>query len=634
MKISKAKFLLYFSTLIVLYHIAVAGNLVNWFGIFIPSQSHRAVTLAVALILIYLLFDIKNKEKDFIKWYDVVLILSAVVSLGYVIMFPDNIVRYSMYGALDLKGMFLALMLWIPLLEALRRKIGWTLPIIILVLVGITVFQNVLPGILHGSGYPLERLLYSSYVGVRGIFGLPLGVASTILLIFLVFGALLQKAGAGKWFIDLAMAITGRSRGGPAKASVVSSAFFGSVSGSPSSNVATTGNITIPLMKQTGYRSSFAGATEAVASTGGQILPPIMGAIAFVMMEWLNVPYAQIAMAALIPALLYFFVAFMSVHFQACKTNVQPLKRNELPNLVKVFKEGWYYLLPLVVLVYFLVIKHLPPAVAGIYSLPVLIAISFLSKYKENHLNIKNIMEAFNTAVIRWLTVVVITASVGILVGALNLSGLGLKFSRFVIDISGENLILTLVLVGICALILGMGLDAIPAYITLATLLAPAIVALGVPEISAHLFVVYWGLASFITPPVCIAVYVAIGISGSSVWKTGWEAMKIGAAAYVIPFAFVLNPELMLMGDWQSIIFKVIIVSISCVFIASALQGYGFKSMNFMERIVLVIGALLMIYPSVYFLGVGLTISVLIYLRQIFSVKFSEKNIPNNQKTT
>ena len=306
-----------------------------WPGFFIPDQVHGAISLAAALSVIFLTIPAVGAhpgiapdpaaEKRRPSLFDLVLTASALISLGYVVFFYQDMLDYSLYGFLDTKGIILALMLCLPLFEAVRRTTGVTLPILVSLLVLGTVFQNVLPGVLYGRGYDIDRLLYSSYVGESGIFGLPLNVASNIIIVFVLFGALMEASGAGRWFLQLALAITGWSRGGPAKAAVVSSALFGSISGSPSANVATTGVFTIPLMKQIGYRASFAGAVEAVSSTGGMILPPVMGAIAFVMAEWIDRPYSEIAFAAFVPAVLYYLIVFVSVHLQAHRDGVKPL---------------------------------------------------------------------------------------------------------------------------------------------------------------------------------------------------------------------------------------------------------------------------------------------------------------------
>jgi TRAP transporter 4TM/12TM fusion protein len=622
--LSKSRILLWSTTLIAIYHIIVAGNLLTWLGIFIPPQVHRAVSLSSALVLIFILSR-AGKEQGKVPWYDYVLITGTLLGLGFVIFFYERILDYSTYGFLDNTGIFLSLLVVIPLLEAIRRKAGWILPMIILTFLFITMFQKFLPGILYGQGYPLDRLLYSAYVGSSGIFGLPLNVASTVIIIFLIFGALLERAGAGQWFMNLALSLTGWSRGGPAKAAVLSSALFGSISGSPSGNVATTGVVTIPLMKSIGYKAPFAGAVEAVASTGGQILPPVMGAIAFVMAEWIGVPYGQIAIAALVPALLYFLITFVSVHLQAHKSGIKAMSRAELPNLKKVFKEGWFYLIPLVALVYFLIYKEYSPTMSGIYCFPFLIAVSFMAKDKVLWLTPKKIMSALQSAVTSWVMIAAITGSVGIMVGALELSGLGIKFSHFILDIAGGNLLLTLLFVGIASLILGMGLDSIPAYITLATLMVPALIQLGIPDISAHLFVVYWGLASFITPPVCIAVFVACGISGSKVWETGGEAIRLGIASFIIPFAFVLSPGLLLKGSLEEILLAIGTALIGAILLACGIQGFALTHLNMFQRVLLVTSGIFLIAPGIILPLIGLGVAVVILL---WSKKNVDKSIP------
>ncbi len=598
-----------YATVIVLYHIVIVGNLAAMAGFFIPDQIHGAISLAAALSVIFLTIpatgghpgiarDPSTKHRPSI--FDYMLTASALISLGYIVFFYQDMLDYSLYGFLDTKGIVLALMLCLPLFEAVRRATGITLPILVSLLVLGTVFQNVLPGVLYGRGYDIDRLLYSAYVGESGIFGLPLNVASNIIIVFVLFGAAMEASGAGRWFLQLALAITGWSRGGPAKAAVVSSALFGSISGSPSANVATTGVFTIPLMKQIGYRASFAGAVEAVASTGGMILPPVMGAIAFVMAEWIDRPYSEIAFAAFVPALLYYLVVFVSVHLQAHRDDVQPLPLADLPKLGAVFREGWFYLIPIAALVYFLLIKGYPPGMAGILSLPFAIGVSFLSRNRADWILPRSFVDVSVRAVRGWITVAAITAFVGIMIGAMELSGVGIKISTFILDLSGGNLIITLVLIGMASFILGMGLDSIPVYITLATLMAPALIKLGVPDIAAHLFVVYWGLASFFTPPLCIAVFVAVAISGARLWETGGEAVRLGIAAFIVPFAFVLSPGLLLQGSVFKITWAIATALVGAVLLACGIRGYALSVLDPLRRLVLIVAGLLMIGPGLY----------------------------------
>jgi TRAP transporter 4TM/12TM fusion protein len=609
-----------FATAIVVYHIVIVGNLAAMAGIFVPDQVHGAISLAAALVVIFVLRPAGGGHLGAGRdaggpprrptWFDLLLIASSLISLGFVVLFHDAILDYSLYGFLDSKGIVLAAMICLPLVEAVRRTTGITLPLLVTALVLLTVYQNYLPGVLYGRGYDFDRLLYSAYIGESGIFGLPLNVATNIIIVFVLFGALMEVSGAGKWFLRLALAVTGWSRGGPAKAAVVSSALFGSISGSPSANVATTGVFTIPLMKQIGYRPAFAGAVEAVASTGGQILPPVMGAIAFVMAEWIRKPYSEIAFAAFVPALLYFVIVFVSVHVQAHRDGVKPMPRADLPKLGAVFREGWYYLIPIAALVYFLFMRAYPPGMAGILTLPFVIGASFLSRDRSDWINPRNFVIACQRTVRSWVTIAAITAFVGIMIGALELSGVGVKISTFILQLSGGDLIVTLVLVGLSSFILGMGLDSIPVYVTLATLMAPALIQLGVSDVAAHLFVVYWGLASFFTPPLCIAVYVAIAISGGKLWETGWEAVRLGIAAFIIPFAFVLDDGLLLQGSLSHIAWAIASALIGAIFLACGLRGFAFTILDPIRRLALIAGGILMIGPGLYPPLAGLALSV------------------------
>ena len=617
------------ATGVAVYHLAVLSELPGFLGFFLPNQIHLAVSVACALLIIFTLrratarHDVADDDVAAgvrrVPWYDYVLMAATLVGAGYVVLFFDAVQDYGMYGELDTRGVIIALCLAVPLLEAIRRTTGWALPIIVLTFVFGTMFQRFLPGLLYGKGYPLERLLYSAYVGESGIFGLPLNVAANIVIMFLVLGALFQASGAGRWFIDVALSLTGWSRGGPAKAAVVASALFGSISGSPSSNAATTGVFTIPMMIKIGYRPAFAGAVEAVASTGGQILPPVMGAIAFVMAEWIEVPYSEVVIAALVPALLYFLIVFVSVHLQAQKDGIAALPRAELPRLWPALRSGWHYLISIGALIWLLLIDKYPPGMAAMYTSVVVVATSFLSRNRNDWLTLSRIMFAFEDGVRRWVVVAAITGSVGIMIGALELSGVGIKLSSFIVDLAGGNLYLTLFLVGAASLIVGMGLDAIPAYVTLATLMAPALVDRGVPLMAAHLFVVYWGLASFYTPPMCIVVYVTIGISGSRVWETGWEAMRIGIAAFLIPFAFAINEGLMLRGGIEKIMLATGTAVIGAVLVAAGVRGYLTRPLNPFECIAVLVAGILFILPGYQLPLAGLAILVTVLALQRFA---------------
>lgn len=621
MSIDGSRLVVWFTATVALYHFVAIAQLPSFLGLFVPTNVHLALSLSAALALVFLLLPAKGRKHGEdteaagklrrIPWYDWLFMISGLTSTGFVIFFYESILEYGEYGYLDTKGVVLALMMVVPVLEAVRRTTGWALPIIILFFVFITVFQKFLPGLLYGQGFPIENLLYSSYVGDAGIFGLPLGIAANIVIVFLVFGALMQLAGASNWFMELALALTGWSRGGPAKAAVVASAMFGSISGSPSGNSATTGVFTIPMMKNIGYTPAFAAAVEAVASTGGIILPPVMGAIAFIMAEWINVSYASIVIAAAVPASLYFLIVFVSVHLQARKDGIEALPASRIPRFWPAFFGGWYYLIPMVVLIYFLVIKTFPPGIAGTYACGSVIVTSFLCKDRANWLTPRRLIQAFDEGTRRWITVASITAAVGIMIGALELSGVGIKVSRFVVELAGGDLLLTLILVGLISLIVGMGLDATPAYITLATLMAPALIRLDVSPMAAHLFVIYWGLASFFTPPTCIAVFVTSSIANSKVWPTGWESVKLGIAAFLIPFAFVYNSGLLLDGSLAKIATAVVTAIVGAGLLAAGIRGYLTALLNPVQRLLLMAAGLLFIAPGLGLPAIGLALAAL-----------------------
>lgn len=588
-----------------LYHLVVVGRTFIYLGVFFPTPFHRAVSLTCALLLAYLVHMRRRGPANRGRWWDAALLALGLAPLGFILLFYERVTDYDEYGFLDPPGMVLAFALAFSLLVALKRAVGWVLVTIICVFLFVARFQNLLPGLLFGKGYAWDRLSYAVYVPGEGIFGVPLGVASTIVIVFLIFAHLLQKAGVGEWFSELALALAGWTRGGAAKTAVLASAFFGTISGSPSANAATTGAVTIPLMVRAGYRPGFAGGVEAASSAGGQILPPVMGAIAFVMADFLGAPYYQVALAAALPALLYFVIVFMGVDFEAARQGLAGLPRNELPSLGATFRKGWFFLLPIGAMIYLMLVQKFDPDMAGIFSLPLLVAVSFLSRDRGKRLYPGHVRSALVAAVKAWVPLAILTAAVGMLVAALGLSGLGTKFSRALVDLSGGNLPIALALVGLASLILGMGMDSLPAYITVATLCAPALVLMGVPDIAAHLFVVYWGLASHITPPVCVTVFVTCSISGAGIWETGKHAVRLAIGKYLLPFSFALHPALLLRGSWDSVALAAVSALVGAVSLSAGTIGYGLRVLTWPVRCVLIAGGVLLILPGWNMLAAG-----------------------------
>jgi len=452
---------------------------------------------------------------------------------------------------------------------------------------------------------------------------------------FLVFSQILRVIGGSDWFIKLALCLVGTMRGGPAKAAVVASALFGSISGSPSGNAAGTGIVTIPLMKKAGYSSEFSAAVEATASTGGQILPPVMGAVGFVIAEWLEMTYLGVITAIFVPACLYFIVLFYGVDIEARKRKLMGLKRQDITPMVEVFKEGWFYLLPLAILIYFLVFAQYPPEISAFYSMLVMFVMGLFVDINRKRLSVPSLLDAklrlnklvlgIGEGVKLWVRVATICAAVGILVGCFTQSGVGLKTAAFIIKISGQHLILVLLFSAITAYILGMGLDTLPLYITLAILVAPALEELGVPPIHAHLFVLFWGLTSFITPPLCLAVYVTSAIAESGVWKTGLQAMRLGVVLFIVPFAFVYYPGLLLgHGPFDETLLAVGVTLLATVGIVGGMMGFLIVKVNWMKRFLLMAGGVMIMIPG-WRTGVSGTMIILVIgLRILLTKKGNE----------
>jgi TRAP transporter 4TM/12TM fusion protein len=612
------------------YHMLVVGQVFTLFGFFLSPITHRAISLLFALSLLYVIFPArKGSTKRGLPWYDILLLLLCVViPLGFIIAFPEAMFDYSEYGTLDLKGVIFTYTLMLAVLEGARRAGGSiVLPALMLTVFLMTLFNNYMPALLHGSGFSLNELGFIFYVGTHGFFGVPTRVASTIIAMFMVFSQTLRATGGSDWLIKLALCLVGSSKGGAAKAAVVASAFFGTISGSPSSNAAATGIVTIPLMKKAGYRPEFAAAVEATASTGGQILPPVMGAVAFIMAEWLSIRYVDVVFAAIVPALLYFLVVFYGVHIRAVQHNLEAIPREAISPVLLVIKEGWFYTIPLGVLVYLLIVAQYPAEVAAFAgTLSMLVLGVFVDKEKRKlsfpslrdaGIRVKGLVVSLGDGMKIWFRVAVICAAVGILIGCFTHSGVGLRTAAFIIEFSGERLIFVMVLVALAAYVLGMGIDTLPLYITMAILVAPALEKLDVLPISAHLFVLFWGLTSNLTPPVCLAVYVTSAIAESNIWRTGLEAMRLGVVLFVLPFAFVYYPALHLQGSLVDIAAAISRTLIATAGITGGLTGFFLRGTTWIQRIFLIGGGLLLLIHGNYIwaVGVGLLLTVGLWQR-------------------
>jgi TRAP transporter 4TM/12TM fusion protein len=587
-----------------LYHLYCA-----LFGVPEPIY-FRGIHLMFALVLTFLIYTGFKVQKDGTPgFFDWVFVAGSVASIGY--MFVEYEYFISRFATVDdLKPMdwFLGLTLVFLVLEAARRVLGAALSITALFFIGYALlFTSLEPQI----------MLDQVYMTLDGILGIPIAVCATYIVLFIIFGAFVEKTGTGQLFMDFGMALAGAKPGGPAKVAVITSGMFGTISGSAVSNVMTTGVFTIPLMKRIGYRPAFAGAVEAVASTGGQIMPPIMGAAAFVMAEYLAVSYLTVAAYAIIPAFLYYLAVYAAVHFEARRTGMKGLPKPDLPQMGVVLRERGHQFIPLFVITGVLLYGYSAPyaAMCGIASV---FPVAALRKTTRHYVRPRIVLEALVLAAKDTLTIATACAVAGIVIGVILLSGVAIEFTSFVVNLSQSNLVLALILTAIAGIILGMGLPTTPAYIIQVALLVPAVIKLGVRPEAAHLFVFYYSCLSTITPPVALAVFAAKGISGGNLAETSWAAVKLGATGYIVPFMCVFGPALMLIGPWQDVLLSCITAPLGVVCLAAGLHGYLIRPTTWWETIMLLAAAMVLISPGIVTDAIGFTLVALILLSQKF----------------
>ncbi len=565
------------------------------FGV-LTAQLQRSIHLGFALALIFLLFPLRKRNagtKNKVAWYDVILAtLSVVVGAYWPVMIDDLVNRVGRLTDFDF---FVGLLAVLLVLEATRRTVGLPIMIIALIFIGYALFGPYMPGELAHRGLELERLIQTLFFTTEGILGTPIGVSATFIFLFLLFGAFLIKTGVGEYFNDLAILIAGRRIGGPAKVAIFSSALQGTISGSSVANVVTSGAFTIPMMKNLGYRKEFAGAVEAASSTGGQIMPPVMGAAAFLMAEFIGIPYIEIAKAAAIPAILYFAGIWIVTHFEAKKTGLRGLTKEEIPDK-KVIMKKLYLLIPIIAIVV-LLMTGMSVMLAALYSILISVVVSAFSK--ETRMGFRDIIDALVDGARTALPVAAATAAAGIIVGVVTKTGLGLKLANGLLDIAGGALMPTLILTMIASLILGMGSPTTANYVITSTIAAPAIIMLGIPDLSAHLFVFYFGIIADITPPVALAAFAAAAISGGEPIKTGIDSSKLAIAAFIIPYMFVLSPELLLIDtSWTYVIWMFLTAMFGMIAIGAGVVGYWYRKLYWFERMIALIAGLLLIYPE------------------------------------
>ena len=585
------------------------------FGI-LTAQLQRSIHLGFALALIFLLFPAnkKNLKVKKVAWYDLLLAVIAVAVGAYWPVMIDELV--NRVGRLTPTDFYIGIAAILLVLEATRRTVGLPITIIAALFMAYALYGPYMPGFLAHRGLDLESLVQTMFFTTEGILGTPLGVSSTFIFLFLLFGAFLVKTGVGQYFNDLAVAVAGKSTGGPAKVAIFSSALQGTISGSSVANVVTSGSFTIPMMKKLGYRKEFAGAVEAAASTGGQLMPPIMGAAAFLMVEFIGggITYWDIAKAATIPALLYFTGIWIMTHFEAKRIGLRGLSDEEMPDRKEVLKKI-YLLLPILIVI-ILMVSGMSIMRAALWSILSTIVVSAFSK--ETRIGFKDAIDALVDGARTALGVAAATAAAGIIVGVVTKTGLGLKLANGLLDLSGGYLIPTLMLTMLAAIVLGMGSPTTANYVITSTIAAPAIILLGVPDLSAHLFVFYFGIIADITPPVALAAFAAAGVSGGEPLRTGVNSAKLAIAAFIIPYMFVLSPELLMIDTtWTELIWVVFTAISGMLAIGAGIIGYWLRKLSWWERVLGIVGGIMLIYPEGMTDIIGLGLFILLVALQI-----------------
>jgi len=576
----------------------------------LSAMFQRGIHLSLALALVFLLWPARKGSPRGAAGLaaDTVLVLLSLAVGGYLLVFYDDIIwRIGDATRWDIAMGTVATLL---VLEATRRTTGWIMSCIALTFLAYAFFGRAIPGALSHKGYDLERVMTQLYLTTEGIYGTPLAVAATYVFIFVLFGAFLEVTGAGQFFIDLAYALTGRYRGGPAKTSVIASAFLGSVSGSAIANTVATGSFTIPLMKKLGYEPHEAGGIEAAASTGGQMMPPIMGAGAFLIAEYTGLPYLQIVKVSVIPAILYFYTVLLFVHVWAVKKGLTGLPREELPPLGATVRNGAHFVLPFAVLLYFLFANYSPMMVGFVSVLSVFLA-SFLRR--ATRVGVRQTLRALETGAKNAVGISMACACAGIIVGVVGLTGLGLKFSHLVVNLSGGYILPAMLLVLLASLVLGMGLPVTASYIVLMILAGPALTDMGIPLLVAHMVVFWYSQDANVTPPVALAAFAGAGIAGANPMRTSFVSWKLAKGLYLIPILMVYSP-LLLNGTPQAVVFAVVAATLALTGFVAALEGHLLHPVGWLGRAALVAGGLLVFWPGhrTDWLGLGILVATLL----------------------
>lgn len=602
-------------------------QLINYLFLYMNSTAFLVLHFMFGTLMCFLIYDYKGKATEWSgsqKWIDMIFGTGAIAIAIHLLSDIDGyLLRIQLVpSTIDI---IMGILITIIVLESARRLTGPSISIIAIITVIYALIGKFIPGILGNKGYSLVRIIKSIF-SEHGIWGMPLSVSANTVFIFLLFGSFLSVSGADIIFKDLAVSIAGGKRGGPAKMAIIASSIFGTISGSAVANVVSTGAFTIPLMKKTGYRKEFAGAVEAVASTGGQLMPPIMGAAAFLLSEFIGMPYAKVCITAVIPALLYYIFLFFMVDVEAIKNNLRGIDKGDIPALMPILKRSAKLIIPVIVLVISLVVFHVSPVRSAIYAIVVIIVFSLFDK--KDRFSYKKLVSAFVQAAKGSAQIISACCVSGIIIAMLSLTGLGLKLSNLILAFGDKNIFICLMFSMIITIILGMGLPTTAAYIISATTVAPALIKLGILPLHAHLFLFYFASISCITPPVAVASYASSAIADASPGRVGWEAVRLGLIAFIIPFAFVLNPKIISFGfstflEGLETYLSILSTLLAGIPLAYAIQGYVYKRINiFCRGGLLILGiSMLTPYPCLFISSSVITVIFIILNKKLHQKK-------------
>lgn len=593
-------------------------RLVGW--TFLPEQFLAAV-LGLSLALVFIMRPLVRSRTGprHMPWYDAILALVSLAASIYMALNYPTIL--SDFFSTPLDGVIVSWLLFVLVIEGLRRTSGWSLVIVVLAFTVYALVGHLVEGDLQTNRVDLNNMIFYLGVDTSGLFGIVLLVGVTVVIPFLFFGNLLHASGGAAFFNDISLGLMGRFRGGAAKISILASTLFGSISGVVVSNIMATGIITIPMMKKSGFKPEQAAAIEASASNGGQLMPPVMGAVAFLMADFLQISYAEVAIAALVPALLYYLALFIQADLEAGKAHILRVPASEIPRMVAVLAKGWFFVLPFVVLIYALFWLNREAENAAIYACIAVMAVGFLVGYGGGRLTLRAVWQAVVSTGTSAVDIIMIAAAAGFIMGILQITGLGFALTLLLVKLGSGSIVALLVIAAVMCIILGMGMPTLGVYVLLAVLIAPSLVEVGIQPLAAHMFILYLGMMSFVTPPLAIAAFFAANIARASPMKTGWTAMRFSWTAYIIPFLFVFSPTLLLQSpSVTATVISLLTAAIGVWFISAGSIGYGLRPMGLVLRIMAVVGGGLLLIPlemfddSIYanLLGAVLVAAVLV----------------------